>query len=121
MDKETPYINKGLDIEKSTMLNDFIINYFVFIENMKLPLLNNMQYFSMSTNLESELLLGVQRLIEKIPNLKFASSELNYIFELTKEELFYEKGDYIYLMILFGGIEFNYFSLGQIGKIKIDK
>ena len=73
LDKETPYINKGLDIEKSTMLNDFIINYFVFIENMKLPLLNNLQYFTMNTNLESELLLAVQRLTEKVPNLKMTS------------------------------------------------
>jgi len=55
------------------MLNDFIMNYFIFIENMKLPLLNNMQYFTMNTNLQSELLLSVQRLTEKIPNLKMTS------------------------------------------------
>ena len=73
LDKENPYVNNGLSKEKLFMLNDFIQNYFVFIENMKLPILNNMQYFSMSTNLESELLLGVQRLIEKIPNLKMTS------------------------------------------------
>ena len=73
LDKENPYVNNGLSKEKLFMLNDFIQNYFVFIENMKLPILNNIQYFSMSTNLESELLLGVQRLIEKIPNLKMTS------------------------------------------------
>ena len=73
LDKENPYINNGLSKEKLFMLNDFIMNYFIFIENMKLPLLNNMQYFTMNTNLQSELLLSVQRLTEKIPNLKMTS------------------------------------------------
>ena len=49
------------------------MNYFAFIENMKLPIINNLQYFTMNTNLESELLLAVQRLKEKIPNLKMTS------------------------------------------------
>ena len=48
LDKENPYVNNGLSKEKLFMLNDFIQNYFVF-------------------------LLGVQRLIEKIPNLKMTS------------------------------------------------
>ena len=73
LDKENPYINYGLSKEKLFMLNDFIMNYFTFIENMKLPILNNLQYFTMNTNLESELLLAVQRLTEKIPNLKMTS------------------------------------------------
>ena len=54
-------------------------------------------------------------LYEKMPYIKFASNELNYIFELTKEELFYEKGDYIYFMILFCEFESNtYWITGQI-------
>ena len=73
LDKENPYVNNGLKKEKLFMLNDFIMNYFTFIENMKLPILNNLQYFTMNTNLESELLLAVQRLTEKIPNLKMTS------------------------------------------------
>ena len=73
LDKENPYVNNGLKKEKLFMLNDFIMNYFTFIENMKLPILNNLQYFTMNVNLESELLLAVQRLTEKIPNLKMTS------------------------------------------------
>ena len=73
LDKENPYVNNGLKKEKLFMLNDFIMNYFTFIESMKLPILNNLQYFTMNTNLESELLLAVQRLTEKIPNLKMTS------------------------------------------------
>ena len=53
-------------------------------------------------------------LYKNLPNMKFHVEDSDQVFELTKEELFYEKGDYIYLMILFGGIEFNYFSLGQM-------
>ena len=73
LDKETPFVNKGMSKEKLFILNDFIMNYFAFIENMKLPIINNLQYFTMNTNLESELLLAVQRLKEKIPNLKMTS------------------------------------------------
>ena len=53
-------------------------------------------------------------LYEKIPNLKFTSTELNIIFELTKEELFYEKGDYIYFMILFANQPNTDWILGQM-------
>lgn len=53
-------------------------------------------------------------LYKNLPDIKFYSKDFEHIFVLTKEEIFYEKGDYIYLMILFGGIQFNYFSLGQM-------
>ena len=53
-------------------------------------------------------------LYKKLPNIKFYLEDAGQEFELTKEEIFYEKGDYIYLMILFGGIEFNYYYLGQM-------
>jgi hypothetical protein len=53
-------------------------------------------------------------LYKNLNNIKFYSKDFNQIFELTKEEIFYEKGDYIYLMIIFAGVEFNFFSLGQM-------
>ena len=54
-------------------------------------------------------------LYQKMPNLKFSCVELDYIFELTKEELFYEKGDYIYFMILFTKYEsITHWIMGQI-------
>lgn len=53
-------------------------------------------------------------LYKNLPNIKFYSEEFGQEFELTKEEIFYEKGDYIYFMIVFAGIEFNYFYLGQM-------
>ena len=53
-------------------------------------------------------------LYTKIPNLKFFSSALNYTFELTKEELFYEKNDYIYFMILFTRDSNTYWIMGQM-------
>ena len=59
-------------------------------------------------------------LYKAIPNMKFYLEEFGQMFELTKEELFYEKGDYIYFMIFFGGITFNYFSLGQMFTTKFN-
>ena len=53
-------------------------------------------------------------LYDKISFIKFFSFELSYIFELTKEELFYIKDDYIYFNILFCEKEFNYWLMGQI-------
>ena len=52
-------------------------------------------------------------LYKTIPNIKFYSEKFEQMFELTKEEIFYEYRDYIYFMILFGSITFNYFSLGK--------
>ena len=53
-------------------------------------------------------------LYESIPAIKFFSFELSYIFELTKEELFYIKDDYIYFNVIFSENSFNYWMMGQI-------
>ena len=53
-------------------------------------------------------------LYKNIPAIKMFSFDLSYIFELTKEELFYIKGDYIYFNIIFCTKEFNYWIMGQI-------
>ena len=53
-------------------------------------------------------------LYEKIPNLKFSSVDLNYVFELTKEELFYETDSYIYFMIIFADESNTNWMIGQI-------
>ena len=53
-------------------------------------------------------------LYKKIPAIKMFSFDLSYIFELTKEEIFYIKGDYIYLNIIFCTKEFNYWIMGQM-------
>lgn len=53
-------------------------------------------------------------LYENLNNIKFYSMELDYTFELTKDELFYIKDDYIYLNIIFDENENIYWTLGQI-------
>jgi hypothetical protein len=73
LSKETPFINNGIEKEKVFMINDFVQNYIAFIESMKLPIINNLQYFTMNSNLQSGLLLSIQRLTEKMPNLKMTS------------------------------------------------
>ena len=57
-------------------------------------------------------------LYKKMPNLKFKSNDLNFVFELTKEELFYEKDDYIYFMIIFSNESTNNWIMGQMFTLK---
>lgn len=47
-----------------------------------------------------------------LPSIKFISKDLNYTFEITKDELFKIDGDYIYLNILFDYGK-NYWTLGK--------
>ena len=53
-------------------------------------------------------------LYENLPSINFESKDLKYTFQLTKEELFYSKGNYIYFMILFLPNQYNTWVLGQI-------
>ena len=56
-----------------------------------------------------------------IPNekLKFVSNKLNYTFEITKDELFITKGNYMYLKILFPTTnQQDYFIIGRILTLK---
>ena len=73
LNKENPYVNFGLPNDKIFMLRDFINNYFKFFEAIKLPIIDNLQYFTMNSNFQSGILLALQRLAEKMPNLKMSS------------------------------------------------
>ena len=53
-------------------------------------------------------------LYENLPYIKFSSLDFGFTFELTKEEIFYIKDNYIYLMILFCNHEYNYWVMGQM-------
>ena len=54
-------------------------------------------------------------LYENLPQINFVSSNLEFTFQLTKEELFYTQGDYIYFMILFcPNLYSNNWIVGQI-------
>ena len=53
-------------------------------------------------------------LYENLPGIEFVSKGLKYTFELTKEELFYIKDDYIYFMVLFMESYYNNWIIGQI-------
>ena len=53
-------------------------------------------------------------LYENFTSIKFYSNKLEYVFELTNEELFYIKDDYIYLNILFTNPDNNIWTMGQI-------
>ena len=53
-------------------------------------------------------------LYKNIPGIKFFSFVLSHIFELTEEELFFIREDYIYFNILFCEKGINYWTLGQL-------
>ena len=56
-------------------------------------------------------------LYESLPFIKFVSKDLNYTFEITKDELYKIEGDYIYLNILFDYGK-NYWTLGKPFSLK---
>ena len=53
-------------------------------------------------------------LYDNLKSINFYSIQFDYTFELTKEELFYLKGDYIYINILFSDSEKSHWTMGQI-------
>ena len=53
-------------------------------------------------------------LYKNLSSIKFYSQNLDYTFELTKEELFYIKDEYIYFNILFSEHENTFWLMGQI-------
>ena len=68
--KEKPNINVPLSEEKYNILKDFILNFIEYMGTMRYPLIDNLQYFPMSTNMQASLLLSIQRLQEKLPDMK---------------------------------------------------
>ena len=70
LSKEKPEINITLSEEKYNIFKDFLLNYMEHMETMRYPLINNLQYFPMSTNMQASLLLSIQRLQEKLPDMK---------------------------------------------------
>ena len=53
-------------------------------------------------------------LLDNIYNIKFISKTFGFTFELTKNELYYKQGKYIYFTILFFEHQYNNWILGQM-------
>jgi hypothetical protein len=74
LDKENSLIKKELTKEKENILEDYIKIYIEFFtKEMKIPFINNLQYFPMSNYLQCEILLNVQKLNEKIKEINMTS------------------------------------------------
>ena len=71
--EENPEINTPLSADKYSILDDFIKNYIKYMDAMRYPLVENLLYFPMSTNAQASLILSIQRLKEKIPDIKMCS------------------------------------------------
>ena len=83
--EENPEINTPLTADKLCIINDFIINYMKYMESMRYPLIENLQYFPMSTNTQASLILSIQRLQEKIPDIKMCT--ITYIGKIIYNQL----------------------------------
>ena len=86
--KEKPEINVPLSEEKYNILKDFIVNYIEFMNEMRYPLIHNLQYCPMSTNMQASILLSIQRLQEKLPDLKM--SAITYKGKIIHNQLPFE-------------------------------
>ena len=53
-------------------------------------------------------------LYSNLNSIKFVSMDLDYAFEMTYEDLFYTKDDYIYLNVIFSTKEYGFWILGQM-------
>ena len=53
-------------------------------------------------------------LVDNLSGIKFYSKVFDYTFELTKDELYYKKGKYIYLTILYFDHLYNDWIVGQM-------
>ena len=86
--KEKPEINVPLSQEKYNILKDFILNFIEYMNAIRYPLIDNLQYFPMSTNMQASILLSIQRLQEKIPDLKM--SAITYKGKIIHNQLPFE-------------------------------
>ena len=91
------FLNKLLD-EKKCFYSNFSQNLFTEY---------NMTFYYCDINSKNIL-------YENIPIIKFVSIDLDYTFEMTNNELFYIKDNYIYFNILFSENGLNFWLLGQI-------
>lgn len=57
-------------------------------------------------------------LFQYLPNINFFSPELNFTFEINSNELYYEKDNYIYFMILFSPESITNWIIGQMLLLK---
>lgn len=83
--KEKPEINVELPKEKYIILKDFLLNYMELMNTLRYPLIENLQYFPMSSNMQASLLLSIQRLQEKLPELKMTA--ITYKCKLIHNQL----------------------------------
>jgi hypothetical protein len=83
--KEKQEINVELPKEKYIILKDFLLNYMELMNTLRYPLIENLQYFPMSSNMQATLLLSIQRLQEKIPELKMTA--ITYKCKLIHSQL----------------------------------
>lgn len=70
---ETPTIRIEIPQYKINKIEDFLLNFIEYFSQMKLPFIENVIYFPLREQLQANILLGVQRLNEKIPDMAMSA------------------------------------------------
>ena len=74
LNKEHPDINDSIPENKLNIIKDFILSFKKYFEQeIKLPFINNVQYFPMTNTFQQAVFLSVQRLHEKLPEIAMSS------------------------------------------------
>ena len=81
---------------KEKFLDNFLYNKKCFEESFKQTknYINQFKFYYCDISLK-------ETLYDILPTINFVSKELNFIFELTKDEIYKIKGNYIYFLVLF--------------------
>lgn len=74
LNAETPEISPVLSKDQISIFSDFTLNFIDYCSNrQKLPFVDNVVYFPLNEHLQSDILLAVQRLNEKIPEMAMST------------------------------------------------
>ena len=91
---------------RKKFIKNFIINEQCFKDTINHNFYyNDLIYYYCDVNIKNIL-------FDALPSIKFTSNDLNYTFEITKDELFKIEGDFIYINILFDHGK-NYWVFGK--------
>lgn len=101
---ETPEIRVELPEKKMKKIEDFTLNFIEYFSQMRLPFIDNVVYFPLQEQLQANILLGVQRLNEKIPDM--AMSSIIYKGHIIHNQLPLECFSLLYNMF-YSSFDFN--------------
>ena len=74
LNKENPEISFPLSDNKNNIMKDFIVNYLLYLKDIKIAFIDKMQFLKVSNNIQANILFSIQRIKETIPNIKLITA-----------------------------------------------